>query len=96
MAVFAAIRPLTAAIFEATKWRVQAFGHYAEPISMFANYCGKELLQLQQTLAVSWAIEIYRNLSQSGSLLYRLMAEAPKVPATDSANVDTILAPIWV
>ena len=38
MAVFAAIRPLTAAIFEATKWRVQAFGHYAGPISMFANF----------------------------------------------------------
>ena len=48
----------------------------------------------QDSLAVRWAIEIYRNLSQSGSLLYRLMAEAPKVPATDSANVDTIS--IWV
>ena len=44
-------------------------------------YGGKEC-QLLQTLAVGWAIEIYRNLSQSGSLLYRLMAEAPKVPAT--------------
>src|ERR1700722_18387915 len=24
--------------FEATKWRLQAFGHYAGPISMFANF----------------------------------------------------------
>ena len=50
MAVFAAIRPLTAAIFEATKWRVQAFGHYAEPISMFANCCGKELSNYNKRL----------------------------------------------
>ena len=39
------------------------------------------IIQLLQTLAVSWAIKIDRNLSQSGFLLSRLMAEAPKVPA---------------
>ena len=48
MAVFAAIRPLTAAIFEATKWRVQAFGHYAGPISMFANFRQPRMAELFQ------------------------------------------------
>ena len=46
MAVFAAIRPLTAAIFEATKWRVQAFGHYAGPITMFANFYQPQMAEL--------------------------------------------------
>ena len=48
MAVFAAIRPLTAAIFEATKWRVQAFGRYAGPISMFANFSSTRMAELFQ------------------------------------------------
>ena len=38
--------PLT--YFEATKWRVQAFGHYAGPISMFANFYQPRLAELFQ------------------------------------------------
>ena len=38
--------PLT--YFEATKWRVQAFGHYAGPISMFANFYQPRMAELFQ------------------------------------------------
>ena len=36
--------PLT--YFEATKWRVQAFGHYAGPIPMFANFYQPRMVEL--------------------------------------------------
>jgi hypothetical protein len=36
--------PLT--YFEATKWRVRAFGHYAGPISMFANFYQPRMAEL--------------------------------------------------
>jgi len=36
--------PLT--YFEATKWRVQAFGHYAGPLPMFAKYYQPRLIEL--------------------------------------------------
>jgi len=36
------------AYFEATKWRVQAFGHYAGPISMFANFYQPRMAELFQ------------------------------------------------
>ena len=39
--------PLT--YFEATKWRVQAFGHYAGPISMFANFYQPRMAELFQS-----------------------------------------------
>ena len=34
---------------EATKWRVQAFGHYAGPISMFANFYQPRMAELFQS-----------------------------------------------
>src|ERR1700722_15282856 len=34
--------------FEATKWRLQAFGHYAGPISMFANFYQPRMAELFQ------------------------------------------------
>jgi hypothetical protein len=34
--------------FEATKWRLQAFGHYAGPISMFANFYQPRMAALFQ------------------------------------------------
>ena len=37
------------AYFEATKWRVQAFGHYAGPISMFANFYQPRMAELFQS-----------------------------------------------
>jgi hypothetical protein len=36
--------PLT--YFEATKWRVQAFGHYAGPLPMFAKYYQPRMVEL--------------------------------------------------
>ncbi len=36
--------PLT--YFEATKWRVQAFGHYAGPLPMFAKYYQPRMIEL--------------------------------------------------
>ena len=36
--------PLT--YFEATKWRVQAFGHYAGPLPMFANFYQPRMAEL--------------------------------------------------
>ena len=38
--------PLT--YFEATKWRLQAFGHYAGPISMFASFYQTRMAELFQ------------------------------------------------
>ena len=37
------------AYFQATKWRVQAFGHYAGPISMFANFYQPRMAELFQS-----------------------------------------------
>ena len=37
------------AYFEATKWRLQAFGHYAGPISMFANFYQPRMAELFQS-----------------------------------------------
>jgi hypothetical protein len=34
------------AYFDATKWRVQAFGHYAGPIPMFANFNQPRMIEL--------------------------------------------------
>ena len=34
------------AYFDATKWRVQAFGHYAGPIPMFANFNQPRMVEL--------------------------------------------------
>jgi hypothetical protein len=42
------------------------------------NFLRQGIVQLQQKLAVRWAIEIYRNLSQFISLLYLLTAELRK------------------
>jgi hypothetical protein len=41
--------PLT--YFEATKWRVRAFGHYAGPISMFANFYQPRMAELFKNAA---------------------------------------------
>jgi hypothetical protein len=38
--------PLT--YFQAAKWRLQAFGHYAGPISMFANFYQPQMAELFQ------------------------------------------------
>jgi hypothetical protein len=57
------------------------------------NLLRQGIVQLQQTLAVRWAIEINRNLSQSISLLYPLTAGSES-SNPDSADVDAILAPI--
>jgi hypothetical protein len=37
------------AYFEVTKWRVQAFGHYAGPISMFSNFYQPRMAELFQS-----------------------------------------------
>ena len=37
------------AYFEASKWRVRAFGHYAGPISMFANFYQPRMAELFQS-----------------------------------------------
>ena len=37
------------AYFEATKWRFQAFGHYAGPISMFVNFYQPRMAELFQS-----------------------------------------------
>src|SRR5208282_3818574 len=39
--------PLT--YFEATKWRLQPFGHYDAPISMFANFYQPRMAELFQS-----------------------------------------------
>jgi hypothetical protein len=87
--------PLT--YFEATKWRVQAFAHYAGPISMFANfYQPAELFQSASPLEFGIGYRWRKNesnllVAQSGSLPNsdELTAQAqpdPNAPVTTAPS----------
>ena len=88
--------PLT--YFEATKWRVQAFGHYAGPISMFANFYQPRMAELFQSasplefgIGYRWRKnESNLLLAQSGS---QLNNEEVTAQAQPDANAAVTTAP---
>jgi hypothetical protein len=88
--------PLT--YFEATKWRVQAFGHYAGPISMFANFYQPRMAELFQSarplefgIGYRWRKnESNLLLAQSGS---QLNSDEVTARAQPDANAPVTTAP---
>jgi hypothetical protein len=64
------------AYFDATKWRVQAFGHYAGPISMFANFYQPGMAELfQRASPLEFGIGYRWRKNESNLLLAR--SESP-------------------
>ena len=86
------------AYFEATKWRVRAFGHYAGPISMFANFYQPRMAELFQSasplefgIGYRWRKnESNLLLAQSGS---QLNSEEVTAQAQPDANAPVTTAP---
>ena len=86
------------AYFEATKWRVRAFGHYAGPISMFANFYQPRMAELFQSasplefgIGYRWRKnESNLLLAQSGS---QLNSEGVAAQAQPDANAPVTTAP---
>ena len=88
--------PLT--YFEATKWRVQAFGHYAGPIPMFANFYQPRMAELFRSasplefgIGYRWRKnESNLLLAQNGSQLSNEEVTAQPKP---DANAPVVAAP---
>jgi hypothetical protein len=86
------------AYFDPTKWRVQAFGHYAGPIPMFANFYQPRMAELFRSasplefgIGYRWRKnESNLLLAQSGSQLSN--AELTAQPKPD-ANAPLVTAP---
>ena len=83
--------------FEATKWRLQAFGHYAGPISMFANFYQPRMAELfQDTSPLEFGIgyrwrknELNFLLAQRGSSLTGDELTAQAQPDASAAETAT-------
>ena len=88
--------PLT--YFEATKWRVQAFGHYAGPLPMFANFYQPRMAELFRSasplefgIGYRWRKnESNLLLAQSGS---QVSNEEPTAQPKPDANAPVVAAP---
>jgi hypothetical protein len=88
--------PLT--YFEATKWRVQAFGHYAGPLPMFANFYQPRMAELFRSagplefgIGYRWRKnESNLLLAQSGS---QVSNEEPTAQPKPDANTPVVAAP---
>jgi hypothetical protein len=88
--------PLT--YFEATKWRVQAFGHYAGPLPMFANFYQPRMAELFRSasplefgIGYRWRKnESNLLLAQSGS---QVSDEEPTAQPKPDANTPVVAAP---
>jgi hypothetical protein len=86
------------AYFETTKWRVQAFGHYAGPIAMFANFYQPRMAELFQSasplefgIGYRWRKnESNLLLAQSGS---QLNSEEMTAQVQPDANAPVTTAP---
>ena len=86
------------AYFEASKWRVRAFGHYAGPISMFANFYQPRMAELFQSasplefgIGYRWRKnELNLLLAQSDS---QLNSEEVTAQAHPDANTPVATAP---
>ena len=74
------------AYFQATKWRVQAFGHYAGPISMFANFYQPRMAELFQSASpLEFGIG-YRWRKYESNLL---LAQSGSPPNSDELTAQT-------
>ena len=88
--------PLT--YFEATKWRVQAFGHYAGPLPMFANFYQPRMAELFRSasplefgIGYRWRKnESNLLLAQSGS---QVSNEEPTAQPKPDGNAPVAAAP---
>jgi hypothetical protein len=88
--------PLT--YFEATKWRVQAFGHYAGPLPMFANFYQPRMAELFRSasplefgIGYRWRKnESNLLLAQSGS---QVSNEEPTAQPQTDANAPVVTTP---
>ena len=87
------------AYFDATKWRVQAFGHYSGPIPMFANFNQPRMAELFRSasplefgIGYQLAQERVRtfSLAQNGSQLSNEEVTAQPKP---DANAPVVAAP---
>jgi hypothetical protein len=84
--------------FEATKWRVQAFGHYAGPLPMFANFYQPRMAELFRSasplefgIGYRWRKnESNLLLAQSGS---QVSNEEPTAQPKPDANTPVVAAP---
>jgi hypothetical protein len=88
--------PLT--YFEATKWRLEAFGHYAGPIPMFANFYQPRMVELFRSASpLEFGIG-YRWRKDESNLLVahnesQLSNEALTAQPKPDANVPVAAAP---
>ena len=71
--------------FEATKWRLQAFGHYAGPISMFANFYQPRMAELFQSASLLEFGIGYRWRKNESNLL---LAQSGSPPNSDELTAQ--------
>jgi hypothetical protein len=88
--------PLT--YFEETKWRVQAFGHYAGPIPMFANFYQPRMAELFRSASpLEFGIGYRWRKNESNLLLAQkgsqLSNEEVTAQPTPDANAPVVAAP---
>ncbi len=79
--------------FEATKWRLQAFGHYAGPISMFANFYQPRMAELfQDASPIDFGIGYRWRKNESNFLLARRGSSLTGDELTAQAQPDASAA----
>ena len=78
--------PLT--YFEATKWRLQAFGHYAGPISMFTNFYQPRMAELFQSASpLEFGIGYRWRKNESNLLLAQKAVDGDELTAQAQPDV---------
>jgi hypothetical protein len=78
------------AYFEATKWRVRAFGHYAGPIPMFANFYQPRMAELFQSASpLEFGIGYRWRKNESNLLLAQSGSQLNSEEVTAQAQPDT-------
>ena len=83
--------PLT--YFQATKWRLQAFGHYTGPISMFANFYQPRMAELfQDSGPLEFGIGYRWRKNESNFLLAQRGSSLPGDELTAQAQPDASAA----
>jgi hypothetical protein len=88
--------PLT--YFEATKWRVQAFGHYAGPLPMFANFYQPRMAELFRSASpLEFGIGYRWRKNESNLLLAQngsqVSNEEPTAQPQTDANAPVVTTP---
>jgi hypothetical protein len=82
------------AYLEATRWRIQAFGHYAGPISMFANFYQPRMAELfQNAIPLEFGIGYRWRKNESNLLLAQNGSPPNSYELTAQIQPDTNTAP---